>query len=175
MTIPILCGLVFLTVIYVGVIAMYSTLAKWFNIPPPASEFCPNDDEEHCERPDLFAFEVASGLALVVCAVIGFRSWHITRVHETKLPATPEGRLFGHLHEADWLCAASFTFQLWDLVLSVLIPEQCTTIMLCHHALAALIAWYGLNNQVRVLYCTMIRTVVKERIVYATTTHCRIF
>jgi hypothetical protein len=160
MTIPILLGLVFLTVIYVGVIAIYSTLAKWWNIPPPANELCPDDDLQ-CERPDLFAFEVASGHALLFCGVVGFRAWHVTRIHQTKLPSTPEGRLFGHLKEADWLCAASFAFQLWDLVLSAVIPEQCSAIMLAHHALSALIAWYGLNNQVRTYVTALNYTILK--------------
>jgi hypothetical protein len=75
-------------------------------------------------------------------------AWHIKKAPMKKIPQTPEGRLFGHIEEADWLTAAAVTFQLWDLVISILIPEHCTAVMIGHHIMAALVAWYGLNNQV---------------------------
>ena len=147
MKIPMLVGFVVLTSVYYGVLAIFPTrIATW--LPPSAPEFCSPQEEGYCQRPDLFAFQMASGVALLFCGIVGFVSWHISQVQSRTIPATPEGRLFGHIPQADWLCAASVTFQLWDLILSAMIPEHCTAIMLGHHTLAAMIAWYGLNNQV---------------------------
>ena len=73
--------------------------------------------------------------------------WHIKKIQKS-VPDTPEGRLFGYIEEADVLCAVSTTFQLFDLVISFLIPEQRQLLFLCHHIMAATVSWYGLNNQV---------------------------
>ena len=144
----ILFGLVYLTFVYVLVIREYRSLIELLAIPPPEDEYCP-ESISGCIRGDLFAFEVASGQALLFAAVVGFVAWHVTRAPMTKLPSTPEGRLFGYIPEADWLTAAAFTFQVWDFVISLMIPECRTAIMLAHHLMAGLVAWYGLNNQVR--------------------------
>ena len=63
--------------------------------------------------------------------------------------ATNQTKKSSKIQEADYLTAAAFTFQLWDLFVTFIIPEQNTAVMVCHHTLASLVAWYGLNNQVR--------------------------
>lgn len=116
----------------------------------PADEFCVRhaDTTKPCSRPDLFAFQVSSGLALTYCAWIGSYCWYITRRAHTNIPQTPEGRLYKYLWESEKLAAVSFTFQLWDFFISLLIPEHSTAIMLTHHILAATVSWFALNNQV---------------------------
>ena len=104
---PILGGFAFLTIVYQFVIVTFPMWQSILSLPDPADEFCP-DGISGCPRPDLFAFEVASGQALLFCGVVGFFTWHVSRAPHTQLPATPEGRLFGHLPEACWVSFAPF-------------------------------------------------------------------
>jgi hypothetical protein len=134
-----------LTVIYFGVIAAFDSIQAILELPPSAKEFCP--EGYPCWRADLLAFEVTSGLSLAWCGWVGFTSWHVQRVQHS-VPRTPEGRLFGSLDVGNLLTAASTTFQLFDLMVSLLIPEQRQPLFLCHHIMAATVSWYGLNNQV---------------------------
>lgn len=90
---------------------------------------------------------MVSGLALIWCGYKGFVAWHVKRIHN-RIPNTPEGRLFGYIEEGHVLTAVSTTFQLFDLGVSLLIPEQRQLLFLCHHIMAATVSWYGLNNQV---------------------------
>ena len=147
MKVAIAGGLAYLTAIYLLTDFIYPYLSNI--VPPLAGEYCPDGVTSGCERASLFAFEIASGQALLFCGITGFVAWHMSRAPFTKIPQTPEGRLFGYIKEADYLTSAAVTFQLWDLIVSILIPEQCTAIMIGHHFMAALVAWYGLNNQVR--------------------------
>ena len=152
MKVYILYGLLYLTGVYMfSSYVLHPFLSNKIGILPPlAKEYCtPGDDSSCITRTSLFAFEVASFQALFFCGILGFYTWHITKAPFTKIPQTPEGRLFGRIAEAEYLTSAAVTFQLWDLVVSLLIPEQCTIIMIGHHFMAALVAWYGLNNQVR--------------------------
>ena len=121
---------------------------------PPAEAFCVDSIEvEKCSRPDLFAFQIVSGAAIAYCAASGFRSWHLSgRVHR-KTPATPEGRLFGYLEEAENLAVINFTFQIWDFLVSLTIPEHRTTVFLCHHLAAAVVCWFSLSYQVSAINC----------------------
>jgi hypothetical protein len=64
------------------------------------------------------------------------------------VPQTPAGRLFGYIPEAEVLAAASFTFQLWDFFISLLIPEHRTAIMLSHHLAASLLSFYSIKYSV---------------------------
>ena len=78
-------------------------------------------------------------------ALTGFTAWHVSkRAHSL---ATPEGRLFGYLEEADVLNAGIFVYQTWDFIFSLLIPEHSSMVFLAHHALAALTAWFSLEHQ----------------------------
>lgn len=142
-----LSGFFFLSVIYFGTIAAFDTIRDFLQLPPSSPELCENQQEELCWRADLFAFEIVSGVALAWCGILGVWAWHIQRTH--LVPATPEGRLFGYLPEAHQLTALGTTFQVFDLCISLIIPEQRQPLFLCHHIMAATVSWYGLNNQVR--------------------------
>jgi len=138
------CGLYFVT------INMFDRIQVFLQLPPSSPELCENMVETkggHCWRADLFAFEVVSGLALVWCGIVGFWEWHVQRV-DRHVPSTPQGRLFQYLPMAHQLAALGTTFQLFDLFVSLLIPEQRQPLFLCHHIMAATVSWYGLNNQV---------------------------
>jgi hypothetical protein len=143
-------GFTALTVSYFSIIATFDTIQSILNLPPSAREYCPNNHP--CWRADLLAFEVTSGLCLAWCGWAGLTSWHIHKVQHT-VPKNAEGRLFGYLEVGDRLTAVSTTFQLFDLMVSLLIPEQRQPLFLCHHIMAATVSWYGLNNQVRVCVC----------------------
>ena len=116
----------------------------------PAEEFCRrhSDASKPCSRPDVFAFQVGSGVALIYCAIIGVYSWYITKRAHANIPQTPEGRLYTYLAESEKLAAISFTFQTWDFFISLRIPEHSTAVMLTHHVLAATVSWFAVHNQV---------------------------
>jgi len=84
---------------------------------------------------------------LTYCAWIGAYSWYYSKRVHTNVPQTPEGRLYKYLEESEKLAAVSFTFQLWDFFISLLIPEHSTAIMLIHHILAAAVSWFAVNDQ----------------------------
>jgi hypothetical protein len=126
-------GLAILTITYV---ALYYGLQEsiLYLLPPPHSDFC----ESHaCARSDLFAFQVASGIALSAAAMIGWREW------KPLLDSTSsaEVRLFGYIPASERLAAISFAFQIFDFVVSLGIPEHRTVIMLLHHLAAATVSF----------------------------------
>jgi hypothetical protein len=147
-------GFVLLTIVYFVVIACFDSIQKIAQLPPSAKEFCQSQQQNDaivetapCWRADLFSFEVVSGLALIWCGCKGFYVWHVKKIQQS-IPATPEGRLFSYIEDGHSLTAVSTTFQLFDLAVSLLIPEQRQFLFLCHHIMAATVSWYGLNNQV---------------------------
>jgi len=140
-------GFVVLTVTYFAVIVLFDDyIQPWLNLPPSAPVLCPTADTE-CWRSDLLAFEITSGAALVWSGWIGFKCWHLTKTVHQQQYQTRDGRLFGYLKEGHMLTAIGTTFQLFDLAVSFLIPEQRDWIFLCHHIMAATVSWFGLNNQ----------------------------
>lgn len=148
-------GFVSLTVTYFAVIAAFErVLRPWLDLPPSAHEYCfsaessKSSESSPCWRADLFSFEMTSGLALIWSAWIGFDAWHLSRrtVHTDSF-TTPQGRLFGYLPAGHQLTAIGTTFQLFDLCVSLGIPEQRQLLFLCHHIMAATVSWMGLNNQ----------------------------
>ncbi|KAG7352822.1 TLC domain containing protein [Nitzschia inconspicua] len=142
-------GFAIMTGLYCISIANFGIFREILQLPPSAPEYCqsqPGDDASLCWRADLFAFELVSGLALMWCGYKGFCAWHIKKIQKM-IPNTPEGRLFGYIEEGHTLTAVSTTFQLFDLGVSLLIPEQRQFLFLCHHIMAATVSWYGLNNQ----------------------------
>jgi len=122
----------------------------WFR---PANEYCTDesniriepDGTKSCHRPDLFAFQVSSGVMQLFMGWTGFWAWHVSRHVSTHIPQTSEGRLFGYLKEADYLNTAIFIYQTFDFFASMMVPEHCTAVFLTHHALAAFTAWMSLN------------------------------
>eukprot|EP00566_Odontella_aurita_P016113 CAMPEP_0113550630 /NCGR_PEP_ID=MMETSP0015_2-20120614/14088_1 /TAXON_ID=2838 /ORGANISM="Odontella" /LENGTH=281 /DNA_ID=CAMNT_0000451457 /DNA_START=115 /DNA_END=960 /DNA_ORIENTATION=- /assembly_acc=CAM_ASM_000160 len=136
-------GTLFLTAVYWAACYALKESGSYLR---PAEEFCVNSENELCSRPDLFAFQIGSGVAIFYCGVMGISTWHRS-VHRD-LPSTPEGRLFGYLAESELLAAANFTFQVWDFFVSLMIPEHATAVFLLHHVAAALVSWFSLSYQV---------------------------
>jgi hypothetical protein len=83
----------------------------------------------------------------VFMGTTGALAWHWTGRAHTVIPATPEGRLFGYLPEADRLNAGIFVFQFWDFFFSMMIPEHRTLVFLTHHSLSALTSLFSLEYQ----------------------------
>ena len=113
-------GLMALTVGYGSLVYVLQDSASFLT---PAQHHCAQQDEV-CSRPDLFAFQIVPGLAMLWVAVAGFFTWHVSKRVHTALPATPEGRLFGYLKESEQLAAASLAFQIWDFFISLSIKEH---------------------------------------------------
>jgi len=119
-------------------------------LPPVAAEFC-SEKESICSRPDLFAFQVASGVAIYSAAAVSILAWYQFKA-SGPLPTTLEGRMYGWHNYAYKIAVINFTFQLWDFFVSLMIPEHCTAVFLCHHIFAALTAWIAMNNQINIYY-----------------------
>lgn len=138
-------GLLFLTVIYGSIL--------WMN---PAgvtvsSEFCKHGELE-CQRPDLLAYKVVSGLSMCYMGLWGIWNWHFNPLVETMsptkaLPGSPEQRVFGYLRAADQQNVASLVYQVWDFFVSLTIAEHCSPLFLVHHVLAAITAYCSLEYQ----------------------------
>jgi hypothetical protein len=168
MKLPVLYGMLFLSVVYFGVYFYVNNSVSGFSVgkysqqrpftisnpPPPqqmaipAAEYCPEDNAS-CFRPDLAAFQCTCGVALWYLGLQGFFTWHVSRRAHTIIPQTPEGRLFGYLKESEWLAAASVAFQVWDFIASLFIEEHSSLIMLAHHIIAGIVSWMSLESQVR--------------------------
>ena len=113
---------------------------------------------EKCGRPDLFAFQMVSGLVFIVVSILGLHAWYH---HRHTIPSTgtttgttkryslttPASRLYGYQYESHIILIINLSYQIWDFVISIgVIHEYCTTIMLLHHFVAGLVAYYGLYN-----------------------------
>jgi hypothetical protein len=109
--------------------------------------YCSGQDLLRCKRPDLFAFQVVSGISLTLCGMLGFYTWHVSGRSHSTIPRTAPGRLFGQLPEAELLAAWSFMFQSFDFAVSLTIPEHATPIMLAHHIMAATVSWCSIRYQ----------------------------
>jgi hypothetical protein len=114
-----------------------------------------NNPNEKCGRPDLFAFQIVSGIVFLIVSLLGLHAWY----HHTTTTATiavtkkryslttPASRLYGYQYESQMILVVNLSYQIWDFIISIgVIPEYCTTIMLLHHFVAALVAYYGLYN-----------------------------
>lgn len=144
-------GWVLLSIVYLVLKRWARPIASWIHLPSTSPDFCSivdSSDSTTCFRGDLFAFQVASGLALTICAIVGFRCWHVSRRVHTLLPPTPQGRLFGYLPEAELLATINFCFQSWDFVVSSTIPEHATPIFLGHHIMASIVSFCSIRYQI---------------------------
>lgn len=106
-----------------------------------------NDEENKCGRSDLFAFQCLSGSIFVLCGGLGIYSWY--SLSDT---LSPESRLFGYNYYAEILTLLNFCYQLWDIAVSLTIPEHCTAIMMTHHCVAAIVSWSALYNHMMGYY-----------------------
>jgi hypothetical protein len=140
----ILSGLGFLTAVYSTLFFTFRNSTSILGLPEPAPEYC-QDVDGVCSRSDLFAFQVTAGLPIAFCGASGFMGWHLNRRPHTAVPATPAGRLFGYLPEAELLASVIFTFQVWDFFVSILIPEHRTAVMMSHHVMAATVSFCSIR------------------------------
>lgn len=120
-------------------------------LPKPSPEFCASAQSTICSRSDLFAFQVSSGLSFWIMGGFGFYYWHIKKIQDT-VPQTAAGRCFSFIPEAEFVALVCFTFQVWDFIISLGIPEHRTPIMLMHHTFAALVSFSGLHCRYLVWY-----------------------
>lgn len=133
----------------------YKNDVRWIlQLPLPAPEFC-QESNNRCGRPDLFAFQIMSGITFIGCGGLAFYTWHISRsIHQKQNASTPESRLFAHHESAQWITVINFTYQIWDFAISWTIPEHCTVIMMTHHFVAAILNYTALDNRMLGYYPT---------------------
>jgi hypothetical protein len=139
-------GIAFTHLIYLILFYIYRDFSSLFGLPTPSEEFCNGQDNTKCGRPDLFAFQVVSGLSFLPMSFIGIYSWHISGRAHKAIPDTPEGRIYGYLPEVEYMVVSNLVYQIWDFLVSLTIPEHCTPIMMTHHVVAAIVCYTALDG-----------------------------
>mmetsp|Transcript_11257 Transcript_11257/g.14832 ORF Transcript_11257/g.14832 Transcript_11257/m.14832 type:complete len:196 (+) Transcript_11257:177-764(+) len=102
-----------LTAVYGSIYYAFQDSETILGFPRPGDEFCADAKSAICSRSDLFAFQIASGLSFLVMGGFGFYYWHVKGIQNT-IPATPAGRCFSYIPEAEFVAVVCFTFQVWD-------------------------------------------------------------
>jgi hypothetical protein len=110
-----------------------------------------NRNNGKCGRADLFAFQCVSGLVFVGCGLLGIVVFHGDR---TLPQATTRDRLFGYHPWAAEITKLNLAYQIWDIIISLTIPENCGWIMMTHHVVAAYLCYSGLAYQMTGYYAT---------------------
>ena len=80
-------------------------------------------------------------LELAYCAYVGLDAW----LYHLDDFTTAEKRLYAVSPHAVKVLQANFAFQVWDFALSLLHKELRAPEMLAHHALAALLCYWGMT------------------------------
>lgn len=138
----ILYGYAFNTAFYFGVKALLPQTGWDFTVDPT---HCPEDNPS-CTRTDLAAFQIVALVNLTYLGLLGVYSYYISNKGvKHGIPNTPQGRIFGHLLEADYVNVGIVVFQGWDFVASIFFEEHCTMIMMTHHLLAFICGLYSLE------------------------------
>jgi len=138
----ILYGYAFNTAFYLGVKALLPQTGWDFTVDPT---HCPEDNPS-CTRTDLAAFQIVALVNLTYLGLLGVYSYYISNKGvKHGIPNTPQGRIFGHLLEADYVNVGIVVFQGWDFVASIFFEEHCTMIMMTHHLLAFICGLYSLE------------------------------
>jgi TLC domain len=120
---------------------------------PMSEETCQlqRDGNERCGRADLFAFQCVSGFVFIVCGLYGIYVFHFDR----SLPqSSTNDRLFGYHPLAAEITKLNLAYQIWDILISLTIPENCGWIMMIHHCVAAYLSYSGLSNNMMGYYAT---------------------
>lgn len=135
--------------IEVGLLTMATLygIAISLNLPiTPHAKFC-TDNEDTCQRPDLIAYKITSAIAMTYMGSLGVRNWYFSKEIHDASKGKPEDRLFGHLKAANDQNVANFCYQIWDICISLSIPEHRVPVFLAHHILAGLTAFCSLEFQ----------------------------
>ena len=116
-----------------------------------SSEHCPTDEEDGCVRPDLLAYKITSFLGMTVMGGLGLNYWYFSNQVRTLHNNNQQGaaqRLLSELPASDTINVTILCYQLFDLGVSLTIPEFRTDpIFLVHHLLAAWCAYASLEWQ----------------------------
>lgn len=132
-------GLLFMAVFYAIILSL--------NLPiTPTAKFCP-EDSDSCRRPDLIAYKLTSAIAMLYMGTLGCRNWYFSKEVRNASKGKPEDRLFGYLKAADDQNVANLCYQIWDLCVSLSIPEHREPVFLIHHILAGMTAFCALEFQ----------------------------
>lgn len=133
----------------------YQTADYFVGDMEPAPQYCPKGDDDDdddqatpCRRPDLWAFQMVSVVAMHTSAFLGMHAWYYTQHPHKVIPATPAGRLLAPLPTAERLAAYALAYQVFDFVVSTTIPENCTFLMMTHHFMAGLVAYVSIRYTV---------------------------
>jgi TLC domain len=139
-------GFVLYTLLYTIIYSIFYDTPSILGFPPPDPKYCPdtgNDKPTRCARSDLFAFQITCSVPITLTSFLGLYAWY---KYAHAVPQNPAGRLYTVLPIAEKITAVNFTFQLWDFVVSLFIPEHRTALMLTHHLLAASVSGSALSG-----------------------------
>jgi hypothetical protein len=117
------------------------------NLPiTPNAKLCP-ENEATCERPDLIAYKITSFIVMSYMGTLGVRNWYFSTEIQDASKGKPEDRLFGHLKAANDQNVTNLCYQVWDLCVSLSIPEHREPVFLVHHLLSGMTAFCSLEFQ----------------------------
>jgi TLC domain len=123
---------------------------------PVNSQFCDTttsaNPEQECRRPDLVAYKATSLAAMCIMGLTGVLNWHLSPQARQLAKATPEDRLFGYWHAADYQNVIILCWQVFDFGMAFAIPENIDPIFLVHHILAMITAYCSLEYQMMSYY-----------------------
>jgi TLC domain len=119
---------------------------------PMSNETCQKEqDNKRCGRSDLFGFQCVSELLFLICGLYGFYVFHLDRSLPQK---TIHDRLFGYHPLAEEITKINLAYQIWDILISLTIPENYEWIMMSHHVVAAFLCYSALSNNMLGYYAT---------------------
>jgi len=133
--------------IEVGILALSAIYGISHQIPFPVlatTDHCTRD--EPCSRPDLLAYKISSFFAMFTMAALGFYHWYCVPDIQQRAKQRSQ-RLFSSMDAADYQNSAIFVYQLWDICVSLSIPEHRVPVFLVHHVLALATAYCSLEYQ----------------------------
>eukprot|EP00469_Lotharella_globosa_P008397 CAMPEP_0167784582 /NCGR_PEP_ID=MMETSP0111_2-20121227/7720_1 /TAXON_ID=91324 /ORGANISM="Lotharella globosa, Strain CCCM811" /LENGTH=235 /DNA_ID=CAMNT_0007675675 /DNA_START=166 /DNA_END=873 /DNA_ORIENTATION=- len=82
---------------------------------------------------------------MAYCAVIGCWLW-ANRAHDLK------DRVYGHLRPANLLCEFNCAFQIYDLIVSLLVPTLRHFDRIAHHTVAGILAYWSYKYHLLLYY-----------------------
>jgi hypothetical protein len=145
-------GLILCTTVYLSLYIWFRNTPSILGFAPPTPAYCTESKTKECARSDLFAFQITCAIPITATAFLGLYAWYR---YVPSLPQTPQGRLYCHIPMAETITAINFTFQVWDFLVSLFIPEHRTALMLTHHFLAACVCGSALSGGILGYYAIL--------------------